>query len=221
VQHLPPDLPVCGPGASWGPALPPWLPWRGADTNPTDSREITLLVSIEPIFLRPGPERVLAVVAELTRVPVITVLGPARTHPVSHARKLAMYLLRTEAGLSHAEVGRLVGRGTATVMTLTRDVAEDVHGVARAELACARAILRERRAAAEVPTRRVSPRSLGGYLVGLTAAREAAGLTKKELAQRAGLTRETVSRIETLNDRPNPRRSERWQLRSRSSRSSW
>ena len=34
--------------------------------------------------------------------------------------------------------------------------------------------------------------------MGLTAVREAAGLTKKELAQRAGLTRETVSRIETL-----------------------
>jgi transcriptional regulator with XRE-family HTH domain len=34
--------------------------------------------------------------------------------------------------------------------------------------------------------------------VGLTAVREAAGLNKKELAQRAGLTRETVSRIETL-----------------------
>ena len=34
--------------------------------------------------------------------------------------------------------------------------------------------------------------------MGLTAVREAAGLTKKELAQRAGLSRETVSRIETL-----------------------
>jgi transcriptional regulator with XRE-family HTH domain len=30
------------------------------------------------------------------------------------------------------------------------------------------------------------------------AVREAAGLTKKELARRAGLTRETVSRLETL-----------------------
>ena len=50
----------------------------------------------------------------------------------------------------------------------------------------------------EVQTRPVSPRSLGGYLVGLTAAREAAGLNKKELAQRAGLSRETVSRIERL-----------------------
>src|SRR5438309_1235513 len=33
---------------------------------------------------------------------------------------------------------------------------------------------------------------------GLPAAREAAGLNKKELAQRAGLSRETVNRIETL-----------------------
>jgi len=157
-----------------------------------------LLVSIEPIFLRPGPDRVLSVVADLTGVPVATLLGPARTRPVSHARKPAMYLLRTEAGLSHAEVGRLVGRGSATVITLTRDVAENVHGVARSEIERARAILREGRATAEIPTRRVSPRSLGGYLVGLAAVREAAGLNKKELAQRAGLTRETVSRIETL-----------------------
>ena len=158
-----------------------------------------MLVSIEPIFLRPGPDRVLSAVAELTGVPVATLLSPARTHPVSHARKLAMYLLRTEAGLSHAEVGRLVGRGTATVITLTRDVAEDVHSAVHSEIECgARAILREGRASAEMQTRSVSPRSLGGYLVGLTAAREAAGLNKKELAQRAGLSRETVNRIETL-----------------------
>ena len=109
-----------------------------------------------------------------------------------------MYLLRTEAGLSHAQVGRLVGRGTATVVTLTRDVAEDLHGAVCSDIECARAILWEGRVRAEVQTRRVSPRSLGGYLVGLTAVREAAGLTKTELAQRAGLRRETVSRIETL-----------------------
>jgi hypothetical protein len=110
-----------------------------------------------------------------------------------------MYLLRTEAGLCHAEVGRLVGRGIATVITLTRDVAEDVHSAVHSAIECAaRAILREGRASAEMQTRSVSPRSLGGYLVGLTAAREAAGLNKKELAQRAGLSRETVNRIETL-----------------------
>ena len=34
----------------------------------TDCCETTLLVSIEPIFLRPGPDRVLSVVAELTGV---------------------------------------------------------------------------------------------------------------------------------------------------------
>ena len=154
-------------------------------------------MSIEPIFLRPRPDRVLSVVAELTGVPVAAFLGPARTRPVSRARKLAMYLLRTEAGLSHAEVGRLVGRGSATVITLTREVAGDVRDVTRAELERTRAILREGRATAEVQTRRPSPRPLGGYLVGLTAVREA-GLSKKELAQRAGLSRETVSRIETL-----------------------
>jgi Bacterial dnaA protein helix-turn-helix len=140
-------------------------------------------VSIEPIFLRPDPDRVLSVVAELTGIPLPTLRSPGRTHPVSHARKLAMYLLRTEAGLSHAEVGRLVGRGSATVITLTREVAKDVHGATRPEIEPARAILREGRASAEVPTRRPSPRSLGGYLVGLTAVREATGLTKKELAR--------------------------------------
>ena len=122
--------------------------------------------------------------AELTGVRVTTLLGPARTHPVSHARKLAMYLLRTEAGLSHAQVGRLVGRGTATVITLTREAAEDVHRTAHTELERARAILRKGGATAEVQTRRPSPRSLGGYQVGLTGVREAAGVTKKELAPR-------------------------------------
>src|SRR5205823_12029892 len=124
-------------------------------------------VSIEPIFVRPGRDRVLLVVAELTGVPVAALLSPARTRPVSHARKLAMYLLRAEAGLSHAKVGRLVGRGSATVITLTREMAEDGHGAARSEIERARDMLREGRATAEVQTRRVSPRSLGGYLVGL------------------------------------------------------
>ena len=81
---------------------------------------------------------------------------------------------------------------------LTRETAEDVRDTTRSVIERTRAILREGRATAEVQTRSVSPRSLGGYLVGLTAVREAAGLNKKELAQRAGLTRETVSRIETL-----------------------
>ena len=40
--------------------------------------------------------------------------------------------------------------------------------------------------------------------MGLTAVREAAGLTKTELAQRAGLSRETVSRIETLKRAAEP-----------------
>jgi DNA-binding XRE family transcriptional regulator len=103
-----------------------------------------------------------------------------------------------EDGLSHAQVGRLLGRGSATVITLTREMAEDVHGITRPEIERARAILRDGRASAEAPTRPVSPRSLGGYLVGLTAVQEAAGLSKKELVQHAGLSRETVSRIETL-----------------------
>jgi DNA-binding XRE family transcriptional regulator len=161
-------------------------------------------VSIEPISLRPGPDRVLSVAAELTGVPVAAWRGPRRARPVSHARKLAMYLLRAEAGLSPAQVGRLLGRGSATVMALTRAVAEDVHDVPRAEPERARAILREGRVSAEVQTRRPSPRSLGGYPVGLTAVREAAGLTKTELAQRAGLSRETVSRIETLKRAAEP-----------------
>ena len=128
--------------------------------------------------------------------------GPSADKRAAIEQDLAMgqliYDLRTEAGLSHAEVARLIGRGTATVITLTRDVAEDVRGGTRSVIERARAILRDGRVTAKVQTRPVSPRSLGGYLVGLAAAREAAGLNKKELAQRAGLSRETVSRIERL-----------------------
>jgi hypothetical protein len=121
-------------------------------------------VSLEPIFLRPGPDRVLSVVAELTGVPITALLGPARTHPVSHARKLAMYLLRSEAGLSHTQVGRLVGRGSATVISLTRDMAQDVHDATRSEIERARPFLSlssVRRATPEVRMRQPSPRSLG------------------------------------------------------------
>jgi DNA-binding XRE family transcriptional regulator len=155
-------------------------------------------VLLEPICVRPSPERVLAVVAEVTGVPVGALLGSSHAHAVGHARNLAMYLVRTEAGRSHAEVGRLLGRGSATVITQARAVARDPRGTYQAHVERARAILEEGRHGAATRTRRVSPRSLGGYLVGLTAAREAAGLSKKDLAERAGLARETVSRLDLL-----------------------
>jgi DNA-binding XRE family transcriptional regulator len=171
---------------------------EGLDCAPVQGVVPGSPVLLEPIFVRPAPERVLEVVAEVTEIPVGTLLGPSCAHAVSRGRNLAMYLLRCEAGCTVAEVGRLLGRGSAAVIKQARTVARDGRGTYRAHVDRARAMLGAGRQAAALRTRPASPRSLGGYLVGLAAARGAAGLNKKKLAERAGITRETVSRLESL-----------------------
>lgn len=136
-------------------------------------------------------QEMLELVAALSGVSVEALLGPGRARALSRVRSAAMYLLRTEAGLSAREVARVVGRTPATVFDLSRLVARgerasDLVAAVRAELSACGAD----RSAAIIPGWKPRP------VPGLSAHRQAAGLTQPELAAQAGITRETLSRIE-------------------------
>lgn len=103
-----------------------------------------------------------------------------------------MYLLRTEAGLSAGQAGRVLGRSRGTVRDLSRLVAR---GERASELvAQVRQTLSHRVSAG--PTDEAVYGWMPRGLPGLEASRIAAGLTQPELAARAGVARETLSRLE-------------------------
>ena len=70
-----------------------------------------------------NPETVLELVSALSGVRLEVLLGPSRARHVSQVRSAAMFLLRTEAGLSATEAGQLLGRSGGTVRDLSRLVA--------------------------------------------------------------------------------------------------
>lgn len=135
-------------------------------------------------------EAVLGLVAALSGVPLKTLRGPRRTRRVSRARTAAMYLLRTEAGLSARQVGEFLGRSASTVLDLSRQVAR---GERAGDL-----VARVRQALG-AQARNVDPattRWTARPVPGLSRARLAAGLSQEELAGRAQVARETVLRLE-------------------------
>src|SRR5438093_7903076 len=109
-----------------------------------------------------------------------------------------MYLLRVESGLRSSDVAACLCRGRSTVLSLTRLVREDESATYEGMMHEALSILRRGRGQVSRFTPAPWPRSLGGYLLGLRSARERAQLTKKELAARASIAPETVSRLEHL-----------------------
>ena len=117
-------------------------------------------------------------------------LGPSRTRRVSQVRSAAMFLLRTEAGLSARETGQVLGRSGSTVLDLSRLVA---HGQRGGDLVTsARQVLDLRSSGLERPSPGWMPRALPG----LGRCRLAAGLSQDELAGRARVARETLCKIE-------------------------
>src|SRR5438132_12783694 len=75
-----------------------------------------------------NPETVLEVVSALSGVRLEVLLGPSRARRVSQVRSAAMFLLRTEAGLTATETGQVLGRRGATVRDLRRLVARGQRG---------------------------------------------------------------------------------------------
>lgn len=101
-----------------------------------------------------------------------------------------MFLLRTEAGLSATDAGRVLGRSGSTVLDLSRLVA---HGQRGGDLvASTRHVLDLRSSGRERP----SPGWMPHALPGLRRCRLAAGLSQHELAGRARVARETLCKIE-------------------------
>jgi chromosomal replication initiation ATPase DnaA len=66
---------------------------------------------------------VLALVSTASGISRDALLGPSRARAVSEARSAALYLLRTDLGLSAPHVGQIIGRSPATVRDLSRLVA--------------------------------------------------------------------------------------------------
>lgn len=166
-----------------GLVVSPWGPYRSAGPE---------LRSLMGLPARTAAcQEVLEVVSALSGISVDDLLGPSRAQAVSRVRSVAMHLLRTEVGLSAREVGRVLGRSQATVRDLSRLVAR---GERAGDLAA--------RVRAELNARHAGrPQELGigrrrWPLPDLAARRRAAGLQQAELAAKASIARETLSRIE-------------------------
>ena len=109
---------------------------------------------------------------------------------VYEARAVVADLLRTEAGLSAMEVGRILERSAGAVRHATRTRAPqqcsaDLIAQVRAEIASS---------SEDIDEEPSHPKAASGLLYGLQAARAAAGMTKKELGAKVGVPRETISR---------------------------
>ncbi|MBV9599838.1 MAG: helix-turn-helix transcriptional regulator, partial [Chloroflexi bacterium] len=117
------------------------------------------------------------------------------------------YLLTNDAGLSPVDAGRILHRRSATVNRLSASV-EQIIGTddARSELvAHARRLFRNGITSGKrypPPPRR--PSTSGELLVGLRVRRRMSNLTQPQLAARAGIARETLSRLERLKRRAQP-----------------
>ncbi len=113
-----------------------------------------------------------------------------------------MHLLRSEAGLRSSDATTLMHRDVATVHDVTRFISSGSRHKSRLHQDDeAKALLRAQVPPAAEYQAPAWMRSAAGYLPGQAAARMAAGLTLRELADRTGIPRETLSRLEHLHRR--------------------
>ena len=150
--------------------------------------------------VRPTQTRVLRMVAAAAKLPIETIVGPGRARSAARARAIAAYLLSNDAGLSVPDIARIIHREADTVTQLIKRV-DQVIGSAEPQaelLNAARKLLRN-----GISTgRRYPPLPYGTTAVrllpGLLACRLSMGFTQAELAERAGIARETLARLERL-----------------------
>ena len=103
-----------------------------------------------PLPANAGAEDVLAAVARVTGVQVDALKGRQRDRRTAHARRLAMYLLREEAGLPSTKVGEaLGGKDHSTVLYAQKRLEESIDSdpSLRQELAAIRKIASELKSA--------------------------------------------------------------------------
>jgi transcriptional regulator with XRE-family HTH domain len=157
---------------------------------------------------RISPHDVLAVVCELSGVPLSTLQSPTRVRPVSQVRAAAAHLLRTQCGLTPREVAPLLGRAAATVRDSSRSarrglarggtMAEFIERAWRDLHAADPELVVNSDFSFQASMGRsaagISPRALP--VPHLRDWRRRMGLGQVELARRAGVSRETISRME-------------------------
>jgi DNA-binding XRE family transcriptional regulator len=159
--------------------------------------------SRESWAIRPTPSSVLRLVADAAGVSTEAIVGPERSFTAARARAVAAYLLRHDAGLATLDTARVLHRKTATVRSLIASVEE----VLDTEHPRAKLLDRTRRLFKNglssgklyppAPQRARSAKLLPGLL----ACQLVADLTQPELADRAGIARETLARLERLRRR--------------------
>jgi len=126
-----------------------------------------------------------------------TLLGRRFRADIARARAVAALILRREAGLTANEAGRILRRSRQSVHSLTTRATVSGGGPAAAELVTqALSLLWEPFESASTTAKRLPPRRATHALPGLVGRRLGAGLAQAELAARAGISRETLLRLE-------------------------
>ena len=173
---------------------------------------------------QPTAEYVLSAVVQASGISLDTLLGRRSRHEIVRARAIAAVILRSEAGLTAMEAGRTLRRSRQAVHNLTAKAppgsdpaaAELVTQVREALYHAIQSVpqssldgpdapcspdtcyaLPQLRNTAEPTISKRSPRKPRAHpLPGLLGCRLAAGLTQADLAARAGISRETLLRLE-------------------------
>ena len=139
---------------------------------------------------------ILSAVVQASGISLETLQGRRFGDDIGLVRAVTAHLLRTEAGLTARETGRVLRRSRQSVHNLTgrlsnptsaRDVAALIRDV--------RQLLKPPEPQ-ESRLTRLPRRQAVHVLPGLVGCRTAAGLTQAELAARAGIAPETLSRLE-------------------------
>jgi len=82
-----------------------------------------------------NPKELIKTMAKHYDVPVSSLLGPRRSRPIVTPRHFAMYLLKTDLGISYMEIGRIFGgRDHTTVMHAVEKVAQNINSSARLQM---------------------------------------------------------------------------------------
>jgi len=173
---------------------------------------------------QPTPEHVLSAVVHASGISLDTLLGRRSRHEIVRVRAIAAVILRSEAGLTAKEAGYTLRRSRQSVHNLIAKVApggdpaaaELVRQVREALYHAIQSVpqtsldgpcapcspdtcyaLPQLRNTAEPIISKRSPRKPRAHpLPGLVGCRLAAGLTQADLAVRAGISRETLLRLE-------------------------
>jgi len=151
-----------------------------------------------------SPADILRHIAEIGGLEVEQLVGPGHTRPASLLRRAAIELLRSDAGLSLAQIAQIFGRSHqwAYYLSASLEGADRDPGL-KGMVVEARCRLYSRWEGRRCRAYEGRPEAKGTrqWLPSLATYRQAAHVSIKDLGARAGLPRETLSRLERLHRR--------------------